>query len=179
MGAGNPTESGERSATSSRSPPPQARPSSSARPLSIRALVTLIVVLPIAAVAAALVTISIVASRHIAEQLSRELVAGATARVNAEVRRYLGGAIHASDVYARRITLGELPTHGDLRAWERPLLEDLVTRSDVTSICWGSTAGDSTWLLRGRGGRLELGHVPGATGQAVEREVDATTRIIK
>src|SRR4051812_11303757 len=85
---------------------------------SLRVMVTLIVVLPIAAAAAALLTISALTSRNIAEQLGEELINDATARVTGEVSNYIKHAVRLSDLYARRLQTGKLsPT--DLAAWEQ------------------------------------------------------------
>jgi serine phosphatase RsbU (regulator of sigma subunit) len=121
----------------------------------------LIVVLPIAAVAAALVAISVLTSRSIAEQLGDELVSDATQRVASEVRGYLGDAVRVSDLYARRINMGKLSTT-DLASWESMLFDDLMTNDRVASICFGNPAGDAIYLLRAHG-RLEYGIGNGST----------------
>lgn len=129
---------------------------------SLRWLIILIVVLPIATVAAALVTISILTSRSIAEQLGRELVQNATRRVAVEVKDYLGQAVRVSDLYTRRMKTGRLSTT-DLASWEAPMFEDLATNPDIASICFGNTGGDATYLDRTHG-RLELGIAHGLQG---------------
>jgi sigma-B regulation protein RsbU (phosphoserine phosphatase) len=74
-------------------------------------------------------------------------------------------------VYERRILDGGLPTTG-LSAWERTMADDLARTPGVASICFANTAGDTTWLLRGRRG-LEIGRVDGAAGgRAVEYSAD-------
>jgi sigma-B regulation protein RsbU (phosphoserine phosphatase) len=143
---------------------------------SLRLLVTLIVVLPIAAVAAALVTISVITSRRIAEQLGEQLVADATGPVASEVRRYIGEAVRVSDLYTRRITTGKLSTT-NLASWEPVMFDDLLTSPNIASICFGTPAGDATYLQRGRG-RLELGLADGAKNcDALEFPADSTGRV--
>jgi len=138
-----------------------------ARTISIRTLVTLIVVIPIAIASGLLVWLSASTSRRVAEELGRSLVETATDRAAAEVRAFLSEAVRVSDLYARRIDDGLLPT-ADLRRWERAMLDDLVTSPRVASICFGNAEGDATWLLRGEG-RLELGRVTGGRNdEAVE-----------
>jgi sigma-B regulation protein RsbU (phosphoserine phosphatase) len=127
---------------------------------SLRVLVTVIVVLPIAIVAAALVTISIMTTRTVAEQLGEELIADATGRVVAEVGRYLGEAVRVSDLYTRRIETGKLPPT-NLADWEQAMFDDLATSPNVASICFGSPAGDATYLQRAHN-RLEFGIADGS-----------------
>lgn len=141
-----------------------------ARTISIRTLVTLIVVLPIAVASGILVWLSASTSRRVAEELGRSLVETATNRAAAEVRSFLSEAVRVSDLYARRINDGLFPI-ADLRSWERAMLDDLVTSPRVASICFGSAGGDATWVLRGDG-RLELGRVTGGRNdEAVELEI--------
>ncbi|MGH7214720.1 MAG: SpoIIE family protein phosphatase [Tepidisphaeraceae bacterium] len=141
----------------------------------MRILVVAIVVLPIVAVSLALAIISTQTSRRIAEELGGTLVRGATARVDAEVRNYLGSAVRTSDVFARRVENGQLPATGGpeaMRPWHRAMLDDLVTRPSVASICFGNPAGDTVWLLRNRG-HLEYGWSDGSkAGEAKEFRAD-------
>src|SRR5829696_8082977 len=114
---------------------------------SLRVLLTLIVVLPIAAAAAALLTISIITSGQISEQLGEELVSDATDRVTAEIRNYIGQAVRTSDLYSRRIQTAKL-SPVDLKGWEQILFDDLMTSPQVASICFGNPNGDSVYLQR-------------------------------
>ncbi len=150
--------------------------------LSIRVLVTLLVVLPIAAVAAALVGLSSSASRGISEQLGASLIADASARVRSDLSRFLSGAVRVSDLYERRVRDGVLPTDS-LQDWERFELDDLVTSPDVASISFGSIRGDCTWVLRNKG-RLEVGRADGSrlgagpdAPNAVEYEIKPSGQI--
>jgi sigma-B regulation protein RsbU (phosphoserine phosphatase) len=139
---------------------------------SLRVLITAIVVVPIAVLAAALVTISILTSRTVAEQLGEELISDATRSVAAEVRRYVGDAVRLSDLYARRVSTGKLSTT-DLKSWEQPMFDDLATTPNVASICFGTPKGDATYLQRAHG-RLELGIGSGSyDGAAIEWTADA------
>jgi sigma-B regulation protein RsbU (phosphoserine phosphatase) len=127
--------------------------------------------------AAALVTLSIVTSRRVAEDLGRDLVDAATGAVQREVRDYLGEAVRVSDLYTRRVEQGVLGA-ADLRAWEQFMLDDLLTTPDVASICFGNERGEATWLLRAHG-RLEVGRViQGRNDEAIEFEMlpDGSTR---
>ncbi|MFM9956726.1 MAG: SpoIIE family protein phosphatase [Phycisphaerales bacterium] len=141
---------------------------------SIRLLISLVVVVPIVVIAAALVALSTATNRRIAEDLGRELVDSSTNRVSAEVTRYLADAVRVSDLYAARIAAGRLPTRA-LQAWERPMLEDLVFSPSVASICFGASTGEATWLLRGRAGRLELGRVREGRNDHAEEFLISTT----
>lgn len=143
---------------------------------SLRTLVTLIVVFPIAAVAGALVLISIVSGRNIAEQLGRELVGETTDLVAFEVRRYFSDAVRVSDLYTRRILAGTLSTT-DMASWERPMFDDLVTSQNVASICFGTPTGDATYLQQAHG-RLELGISDGDNDcAAIEWPADASGKV--
>ncbi len=127
----------------------------------------MLMVLPIIAVSGALVTVFTRNSRQVSEDLGATLVRSSTDRVSAEIQAYLQSAVRVSDRYARQIGEGALPTT-NLRSWERPMLDDLVTVPDVASICFGNEAGDSTWLLRNEG-RLEVGGSDGSKdGDAAE-----------
>ena len=143
---------------------------------SLRLLITLIVVLPIAIVAAALVTISIMTSRDVAEQLGDELIQDATGSVAAEARRYIGDAVRVSDLYTRRIATGKLsPT--DLATWEQVMFDDLATNPNVASICFGNPRGDAVYLQRAHN-RVEYGIADGSRDcDALEWPVDASGHV--
>ena len=141
------------------------------RGLGIRSLVTLMVVTPLVAAVALMLGLLIITSRRISEELGSEVVANATADISAETERYLASAIRTSELYARRVERGTLPTKG-LRAWELPMLDDLVVSRRVDSICFANMEGETTWMLRGPGGRLELGRVSGpGPNEAFEFEI--------
>lgn len=143
-----------------------AAPAAKRRP-SIRALVALVVILPVLAASIALVTLAAMTARRIAEQMATSIVDTAAHRVAFEVRDYLNSAVRNSRLYTRRMERGVLPTSG-LGAWEKLMIDDIVTSPKVASICFGNTEGESTWLLRGQTS-LELGRVPGpGEGQAAE-----------
>jgi len=160
--------------------PPRAdsagRAPSSARPMSIRLLVAVVVVLPVAAVSAALVTLSSDTSTRIAEDLASTLTESATQRVRDDLATFLGHAIEISDRYDRRLREGRLPSGGDMSAWRQPLFDDLATTPNVASICFGNTEGDAVWLLRGREQALEYGTSDKAKESgAIELPVDPKT----
>jgi sigma-B regulation protein RsbU (phosphoserine phosphatase) len=141
---------------------------------SLRVLITLIVVIPIAVVSIALVFIATMTSRTIAEQLGQGIVDGATEQVVADVRGYLGSAIRLSDLYAMRLRDGilspEILVEANREPWEKTMFHDLATNRDVASICFANPAADTTWLLHAHN-RLELGLVEGAKkDQAMEWE---------
>jgi hypothetical protein len=131
---------------------------------SIRVIIALLMVVPVVIIAALLVTLSSVTAHRIAENLGEQLVDSTTETVQGDVREYLASAVRISDLYARRLERGELPVNvargpdltGDIGAWERDMLDDLVTTPNVASICFGNAQGDATWLLRNKG-RLEVG----------------------
>lgn len=127
---------------------------------SLRTLVTLIVVLPIAAAATLMLFISALTSRNISEQLGEELITAATARVSGQVTNYISQAMRLSDLYARRLEMGRLSAT-DLHAWQPVMFDDLLTAPDVASICFGNPSGDSVYLQRAHG-RLELGYADGS-----------------
>lgn len=130
-----------------------------------------IVIIPVLLASGALVALSTITSRRVAEELGASIVDEAGSRVAAEVRSYLSAAVRVSDLYARRVADGVLLT-AQLRAWERPMLDDLVTTPDVASICFGNDHGEAVWLLRGLHG-LEVGRVAGpGPDQAVEFPID-------
>jgi len=141
------------------------------RGLGIRALVTLMVVTPLVLAVALMLGLLVVTSRSIAEGLGSEVVANATSDISAETERYLASAIRTSELYARRVERGTLPTSG-LQAWELSMLDDIVVSKRVDSICFANMQGETTWILRGVGGRLEVGRVAGpGPDQAVEFEI--------
>src|SRR4051812_28088633 len=92
-------------AATERAQPPRALPPGDQRaPLpSLRLLITLIVVVPIVVVSAALILIATITTRSIAEELGHEIVSSATLQVSNDVRDYLGSAMRVSDLYQRRI----------------------------------------------------------------------------
>ncbi len=143
------------------------------RGLGIRALVTLMVVTPLVVAVGLMLGLLVITTRRVAEELGKEVVANATSDISAETERYLASAIRTSDLYARRVERGTLPSQG-LRAWEIPMLDDLVVSKRVDSICFANLDGETTWMLRGPGGRLEVGRVlgPGPT-DAVEFEISS------
>jgi sigma-B regulation protein RsbU (phosphoserine phosphatase) len=134
----------------------------------------MIVVLPILVVSLVLAGLSWFSSARISEDLGERVMADAARSAATEVRDYLAGAVRLSDRYARRIEAGALP---DLptRAWERPMLDDLMTTPSVASICYGDADGSATWLLRAPG-RLEVGRAErGRENGAVEFVMDPGT----
>lgn len=132
------------------------------------------VVAPILAISALLITISTLSARTTAESLGAAVIDGVTQRVATEVREYLGDAVAVSDLYVRRLADRSLPASG-LQAWEPLMLQDLVINQRVASICFANPAGDATWLLRNRG-RLEVGRVDGPGGKrALEYQINADT----
>ena len=151
-------------------------PATRVRLPSLRLLITLIVVLPIAILAAALVTISILTSRTVAEQLGEQLIHDATGSVAAEARRYLDDAVRVSDLYKRRIETAKLsPT--DLATWEQVMFDDLKTNPNVASICFGNPRGDAVYLQRAHG-RIEYGIADGARDcAAIEWVVSPTGQV--
>lgn len=137
------------------------------RPPTIRRLVGWIVILPVVVASAALVTLSTVTTRRVAESIGASYVDSATAGVTADVRNYLSSAQRISELYTRRVLSGSLSDR-DLLSWQRPMLDDLVTNPDVASICFGNPEGDATWLSRVHN-RMELGRAEGANAnRAVE-----------
>ena len=126
------------------------------RSVSFRFLVAVVVILPVAAVSAALVALSSDTSNRIAEELATTLTESATQRVRDDLQTFLGHAIEVSDRYDRRIRDGRLPTSGDLSGWKQPMFDDLITTPNVASICFGNPAGDAVWLLRGQNWPREL-----------------------
>jgi sigma-B regulation protein RsbU (phosphoserine phosphatase) len=148
---------GSLTSPSSDSAPQVASRQSRHRPLSIRVLMAVVVVLPVAAVSAVLVILSSKTSTEIAEDLARTLSETATTQVRDDLNVFLGHAIEVSDRYALRLRDGRLPSGGDMRAWTQPLFDDLVTTPNVASICFGNTQGDAVWLLRGQRAAMELG----------------------
>ncbi len=127
---------------------------------SIRVIVALLMVLPVTVIASLLVVLSSVTAHRIAEDLGAQLVDRTTEAVQDDIRAYLASAVRVSDLYARRLQRGELPS-SELQPWEAPMLDDLVTTPDVASICFGNSTGDCSWLLRNKG-RLEVGRADGA-----------------
>lgn len=159
-----------RSGSAHPDPPPRRGPP------SLHVLITLIVVLPIAAVSVALVFITTMTSRSIAEQLGREILERATAQVQSHIQSYLGSAMRVSDLYARRLE-DDMLSPADLAAWERTMFHDLAANPDVASICFANPSGDCTWLLHAHD-RLELGLVDGRyRDRATEWPVSADGKV--
>ena len=169
MARGDPPRIGGADAAARAEPPPTG--ARFRRLPSLRLLITLIVVLPIAIVAGALVTISILTSRDVAEQLGDELIQDATGSVAAEVRRYVGDAVRVSDLYTRRIATSKL-SPSDLSGWQQIMFDDLTTNPNVASICFGNPNGDAVYLQRAHG-QVEYGIARGSKeGAATEWVVD-------
>jgi phosphoserine phosphatase RsbU/P len=143
--------------------------SSPSRGLSLRWVIALLTVVPIVGVTGALVVLLTVTNQQVSEQLGSAVVESANARVRTEVTSYLQSAVRVSDLYERRLAAGVLlpDVVRDQDAWERAMLDDLVTNPDVASICFGNVRGETTWLLRNRDSagktRLEVGRVPAQT----------------
>lgn len=127
--------------------------------LSIRTLVTLLVVVPAAFLTAALLWLSSATSAHVAGDLARRLVNAASARTTAEIRHYLDDAVRVSDQYTRRLAEGSLDP-SDLAAWERAIIRDIQTTPRVAAITFATPDGSSVMIMRSPGG-LELGRVKG------------------
>jgi sigma-B regulation protein RsbU (phosphoserine phosphatase) len=143
---------------------------------SISILIAMIVVSPIVVVSVLLVCLSWASSARVSESLGREVMTGAARSAATEVRDYLSDAVRTSDRYARRLEGGVLPDPPK-EAWERPMLDDLMTTPNVASICYGNAAGDATWLLRGPG-RLEIGRAhAGAENGAIEFAFDPAAAV--
>jgi sigma-B regulation protein RsbU (phosphoserine phosphatase) len=139
---------------------------------SITTLVALIVVIPILVVSLVLAGLSWFASARISEDLGQRVMADAARSSATEVRDYLAAAVRLSDRYARKIESGALPELPTL-AWERPMLDDLLTTPSVASICYGDADGNATWLLRAPG-RLEVGRAErGRENGAIEFVMDS------
>lgn len=113
------------------------------------------VVTPVVVVASLLVTLFWLAGRRAGEALGSSIIEHASAMASGDIRQYLQDAVRVSDLYARRLEQGTLST-ADLRAWDRPMLDDLATSPGIASICFGSADGRSIYLQRAHG-RLELG----------------------
>jgi len=126
------------------------------RPVSFRFFVAVVVILPVAAVSAALVALSSDTSNRIAEELATTLIESATQHVRDDLQTFLGHAIEVSDRYERRVRDGRLPAGGDMSSWKQPMFDDLITTPNVASICFGNSAGDAVWLLRGQNWPREL-----------------------
>ena len=130
-----------------------------ARQPSIRVLVAALVLAPLLLLAGTLVWLSSATSSRIAEELGDAVVRGAIVEVESQTRRFLGTAVRVGELYARRVEGGVLSAE-HLRAWERPILDDLLTSGDVASICIGTHDGRSVYIQRAHG-QLELGRGEG------------------
>lgn len=131
--------------------------------------VPLVLVAPILAVAAALVTLGSVTSQRVAEDLAAQWMFSATTQVEREVRDFLAVAVRTSDRYARRVQRSTLPVD-DLASWRDRLLDDLATTPDIAAVTFATPDGRATWLLRAAGGALE--HAVASDGRAVEVRLD-------
>lgn len=138
---------------------------------SVRVVVVWIVVLPLVLTSLVLLLLANATGKRGAESLVGTLMDSVSANVHKEVTDYLEDAARLSDVYERRILEGTLPTTG-LTMWERTMADDLARTPGVASICFANSAGDTTWLLRGKQG-LEIGRVDGAAnGHALEYQAN-------
>lgn len=141
---------------------------------SIRLIAAIFVVIPVVVVAGALLVLFSITGQRAGEALGASIIDRASGMVAEDVKQYLGEAVRVSDLYQRRIKDGTLDTV-DLEAWERPMLDDLVTSANVASICFGSSTDRSIYLQHAHD-RLELGvgEGPGAD-QCREYEIDLIT----
>ncbi len=121
---------------------------------SIRLFVPLVLLTPILAAVAALVTLSTLTGQRVAEDLAEQWVTGATAHVEREARDFLATAVRTSDRYARRIERGSLPAD-DLWAWRDRLADDLATSPELAAITFCDRRGRAI-ALRRTPGHLEL-----------------------
>jgi sigma-B regulation protein RsbU (phosphoserine phosphatase) len=127
--------------------PVQANPRRGVSRISIRLLVAIVVIVPLVVVSAALVALSIISNQKISHDLGNEIVGDATSNIRRRVVDYLGASVRVSDLYARRVAEGRLPTK-NLEAWRMPMLEDMLSDPRVVSICFANTDGDAVWLSR-------------------------------
>lgn len=139
---------------------------------------TLVIAAPVALVATALVIISATMNQRIAEQLAEEVFTGTTQRVSDDVMDYLGDAVRVSNLYARRIREGRVPTDAKPAAWQPFLFDDLFSETNVASICFGNARGDAVWFLYAHN-RYEYGHSDGSRDcDAIEFIVDRASGTI-
>lgn len=134
-----------------------------ARGLSIRTLVTLMVVAPMALLAMLLVWLSSATSARVAGDLARRLVNAASARTVAETRHYLEDAVRTSDLYARRVIDGSLSA-SDLATWEDALIREVRATPRIAAMTFATPDGSSVMVMRSPAG-LELGRVKGGENE--------------
>jgi sigma-B regulation protein RsbU (phosphoserine phosphatase) len=141
-------------------------------------LVVLAVVVPLISVSVSLMVLSVRTSRQIAEDLGNTLVTDATTHIGTQIHDYLGASERISDLYARRLEAGIL-SPDDLQSWRRPMLDSLVTRPMVASICFANTKGDAVWLSRIHGRKnFEFGWADGQTHQQTAIEIDDDNTLV-
>lgn len=125
--------------------------------LSIRALVTLLVVVPVAATSVALAWLSHATASRVAGELARSLVDAASARASAEISHHLEPATRLSDMLAGLARDGALPT-GDLLVWEPLLIRSVLSMPTVAAVTFAPPDGSSVMVMR-NGAGVELGRV--------------------
>jgi len=137
-------------------PTPPAQPPPSPPSLSLQTLILLLTTLPVLLLSTALVTLLVLTSSRVSEQLGRQLGDSAIDRVRTETKSFLSPAVALSDLYVHRLATSATLSPTDLDGWLSTLLDDLRANPAVASICFSNPDGNTVWLLR-NSGRLEYG----------------------
>jgi len=137
-------------------PTPPAQPPPSPPSLSLQTLILLLTALPVLLLSTALVTLLVLTSSRVSEQLGRQLGDSAIDRVRTETKSFLSPAVALSDLYVHRLATSATLSPTDLDGWLSTLLDDLRANPAVASICFSNPDGNTVWLLR-NSGRLEYG----------------------
>ncbi|MCC5822465.1 MAG: SpoIIE family protein phosphatase [Phycisphaerales bacterium] len=137
--------------------------------LSVRVLVPVMVVVPVAGVAAALGWIGVRSSRDSVEDLASRIVGQIGARAGRQVETHLGVAGTASDAAMVLVEDGVLDI-GDLRSWAGMLPRLWRAFDGLSGIAFGRTDGGVVWIAQYPGDAApEFAIKDDATGELVEQ----------
>lgn len=115
--------------------------------LSIHVLITLIVLVPIIAVSASLLTLSNFTSSKVERELAEALVRTNARRATDNLNHVFFTAERVSDLYLHRIQNASLPANPS-PVWERFIYESMLVRTSIGSITFATLDGQATYVMR-------------------------------
>lgn len=110
-------------------------------------------IVPMLAIAAALVTLSTLAARDIADALGTEVVSTTTSKAESEISSFIRVAEELSMFISSRVARGDLPAD-DLDTWRYPLLDQMHAFKEVSFIVFANAAGETIAAERDPAGLL-------------------------
>lgn len=116
--------------------------------------------IPVAIIAVVLIVLSSTITGRIVEGDAQSRLESESHRAQEMIRARIGYAVRQSRLYVKRIEHSQIPLTGNLTGWEPMMFDRLATGDEVASVCYGSTKGESTYLMQVHN-RLRLGRGKG------------------